>query len=163
MPEPDLIIRRLIEHRFEFVLIGGLAAVVHGVTLTTRDADICCSFEFDNLVRLQGILADLHPVHRITPQRLPFEFEEGLFRRLQNLYLSTDLGTLDCLSTVLGLGDFEQVKQQSLELRLWGGSCRILTIDALIRAKQATDRPHDRQTIDQLRVIQARQATPPVT
>lgn len=163
MPEPDLIIRRLIEHRFEFVLIGGLAAVVHGVTLTTRDADICCSFEFDNLVRLHGILADLHPVHRITPQRLPFEFEEGLFRRLQNLYLSTDLGTLDCLSTVLGLGDFEQVKQQSLELRLWGGSCRILTIDALIRAKQATDRPHDRQTIDQLRVIQARQAIPPVT
>jgi hypothetical protein len=46
---------------------------------------------------------------------------------------------------------------------LWGGSCRILTIDALIRAKQATDRPHDRQTIAQLRIIQAKQATPPVT
>jgi hypothetical protein len=29
-------------------------------------------------------------------------------------------------------------------------------MDALIQSKQATDRPHDRQTIAQLRIIQAR-------
>jgi len=163
MPEPDLIIRRLVERGFEFVLIGGLAAVVHGVSLSTRDADVCCSFEFHNIVRLHSLLEDLHPVHRLTPQRLPFVFEEGLFRRLQNLYLSTDLGTLDCLSSVLGLGDYLQVRQQSMELRLWGGTCRILTIDALILSKQATNRPHDQQTIAQLRIIQARKRPPEVT
>jgi len=156
MVAPDLIVRRLIERQFEFVLIGGLAAVVHGVTLVTRDADICCSFDPDNLMKLNAAIADLHPVHRMTPQRLPLELTPELCRRLQNLYLATDLGTLDCLSAVLGVGDYEEVRRQSAPLRLWGGECRVFTMDALIKSKQATDRPHDRQTIAQLRIIQLR-------
>ena len=95
MPEPDLIIRRLVERQFEFVLIGGLAAVIHGVTLMTRDADICCRFDTDNLLKLQSILADLHPVHRMTPQRLPLDLTPKVGERLRNLYLSTDVGKLD--------------------------------------------------------------------
>lgn len=157
MAEPDLIVRRLVERRFEFVLIGGLAAVVHGVSLSTRDADICCAFDPENLDRLYAVVADLHPVRRQTPQKLPFELTPLLRSTLKNVYLSTDFGTLDCLSSVLGLGDYEAVRRQSIPLRLWGGECRILTIDALILAKQATSRPHDLQTITQLRIIQARQ------
>lgn len=145
------------------MLIGGLAAVVHGVSLSTRDADICCSFDFGNVVKLHSLLEDLHPVHRLTPQRLPFVFDEGLFQRLQDFHLPTDVGALDCLSSVLGLGDYPQVRRQSIELRLWGGACRILTIDALILSKQATNRPHDNQTIAQLRIIQARQRPPGAT
>lgn len=156
MAAPELIVRRLIERRFEFVLIGGLAAVVHGVTLVTRDADICCSFDADNLMKLNAAIADLHPILRMTPQRLPLELTPELCGRLQNLYLATDLGTLDCLSNVLGLGGYEEVLRQSASLRLWGGECRVLTLDALIQSKQATNRPHDRQTIAQLRVIQTR-------
>ena len=157
MPEPDLIIRRLVERQFEFVLIGGLAAVIHGVTLMTRDADICCRFDTDNLLKLQSILADLHPVHRMTPQRLPLDLTPEFCERLRNLYLSTDLGTLDCLSEVAGLGNYDEVLRHSIEMRLWGATSRILSIDALIRAKQATNRSHDRQAIAQLQIIKARQ------
>lgn len=156
MAAPELIVRRLIERQFEFVLIGGLAAVIHGVTLVTRDADICCSFDTDNLMKLNAAIADLHPVHRMTPQRLPLELTPELCGRLQNLYLATDLGTLDCLNSVLGVGAYEDVLRQSASLRLWGGECRVLTMEALIQSKQATDRPHDRQTVAQLRIIQAR-------
>jgi len=37
----------------EFVLVGGYAAVTHGVSLVTQDVDICCRFSKENLLRLQ--------------------------------------------------------------------------------------------------------------
>ena len=52
--------RRLVEAQVEFVLIGGFAAAAHGVTLITRDVDICCRFNEANLMRLQKAFADLH-------------------------------------------------------------------------------------------------------
>ena len=55
--------RKLIEaQKVEFVLVGGFAAVAHGVTLVTRDVDICCRFSEANLMRIQAASADLHPV-----------------------------------------------------------------------------------------------------
>src|SRR5262245_22602036 len=82
----------------EFVLVGGYAAVAHGVTLVTQDVDICCRFTKENLFRLQAVLAELHPRHRMTPQKLPLELTDELCARLNNLYLETDLCMLDCLS-----------------------------------------------------------------
>jgi hypothetical protein len=35
---------RLKEHKVEFVIIGGVCGVVHGVSLVTKDLDICCRF-----------------------------------------------------------------------------------------------------------------------
>jgi hypothetical protein len=55
--------RRLIEARVDFVLIGGFAALSHGVMRSTRDVDVCCRFTEANLKRIQGALADLNPVH----------------------------------------------------------------------------------------------------
>jgi hypothetical protein len=59
--------RRLVEAQVEFVLIGGFAAVAHGVTLVTRDVEICCRFTEQNLMRIQQAFADLHPVHPLRP------------------------------------------------------------------------------------------------
>jgi hypothetical protein len=47
------LVRRLIASDVEFVLVGGFAAVAHGVTLVTRDVDICCRFTEANLMRIQ--------------------------------------------------------------------------------------------------------------
>jgi hypothetical protein len=73
------------------------------------------------------------------------------------LHLNTDLGPLDCLSSVLGVGDFDEVKRHSIELSLPIGPCPVLDIDALIAAKAATNRTHDRMTILQLKAIKERQ------
>jgi hypothetical protein len=93
----------------EFVLVGGYAAVAHGVTLVTQDVDICCRFSKENLFRLQEVLAGLHPRHRMTPQKLPLELTDELCARLTNLYLETDLCMLDCLGEVKGVGGFDTV------------------------------------------------------
>jgi hypothetical protein len=108
---------------------------------------------------LHTALAPLHPVHRLTPQRLPFTFDEKLVPNLRNLYLPTDAGQLDCLGEVAGVGDFAAASQRSIQLQLPFGECRLLDIDALIAAKQAIGRRHDWQTIAQLRAIKERGGT----
>jgi len=148
--------RRLVEAQVEFVLIGGFAAAAHGVTLVTRDVDICCRFSEANLMRLQKAFADLHPAHRSRPD-LPLALTPRQCADLKNLYLKTDLGTVDCLSEVLGVGDFESVLAHSVELELPCGNCRILDLQTLIRAKEAMNRDHDRVAVRQLREIQRRQ------
>jgi len=81
--------RRLIETQVEFVVVGGFAAVAHGVTLVTRNVDVCCRFSEANLMRIQKAFGDLHPAHRSRPDlslALTAEQCEGL----KNLFLKTD-------------------------------------------------------------------------
>ena len=137
-------------------MVGGFAAVAHGVTLLTQDIDVCCPFTAENLMRLQAALADLHPVHRMPAEPLPLRLTPETATEFRNLYLETDWGQLDCLGEILGVGDYDRVLAQSLEIQLAGGPCRILSIEALVQAKQAMGRDKDRETILQLRAIQER-------
>lgn len=148
------IIDRLLKAEIDFVLVGGLAAVTHGSSMTTQDIDICCDFSANNLLLLQSALADIHPVHRMTTKRLPLSLTPENCASLKNLYLDTDIGQLDCLGEVLGLGGFEEAKQQSEVIEIDDHPCRILRIEALIAAKKAMGRPKDIETVRQLEVIQ---------
>ena len=147
------LLTRLVEHKVRFTLIGGYACIVHGGTLTTEDVDICCDFTSDNLLRLQKAIADLHPVHRMTPQRLPLDLTAENCKLLKNLYLETDLGQLDCISAVQGLGDFEQVKKMSDIFEVDDIILNVLNREALIKSKKALDRPRDREAVRELETI----------
>ena|SRR5205809_5556632 len=140
----------------DFVLVGGYAAVAHGVSLVTQVIDICCRFSRENLYRLQETLAEFHPRHRMLPQRLPLELTDELCSRLRNLYLETDLCLLDCLSEVAGVGGFDDVLAHSVAMATPVGTIRVLDIDALIRAKETIGRPQDRLAVTQLRAIKER-------
>jgi len=150
------LVRRLITSEVEFVLVGGFAAVAHGVTLVTRDVDICCRFTEANLMRVQRAFADLHPVHRSRAD-MPLQLTTEQCASLRNLHLKTDLGVVDCLGEVLGVGDFEAALRESVEVELPYGKCRILDIDALIRAKEAMNRDHDIITVKYLKEIKRQQ------
>lgn len=156
MPGLESILERLIRARVEFVVVGGFAAVAHGASLVTQDIDICCAFTPDNLMRLQAALADLQPTHRMIPARPLMQLTRESCVGLQNLYLSTDWGQLDCLGAVLGIGGYEEVQAHSVDVELPAGPCRVLDIDALIRAKEAMGRERDREAVLQLRAIRER-------
>ena len=79
------LLARLVKANVKFVLIGGYACIVHGGTLTTEDVDICCDFSSDNLLRLQQAVADIHPVHRMTPKRIPLSLTAENCQNLKNL------------------------------------------------------------------------------
>lgn len=156
MSDLAALLGRLARGGLEFVLIGGYAAVAHGVSLVTRDVDICCRFTKENLYRLQNVLADLHPRHRMLPEKPPLALTDELCERLRNLYLETDLGPLDCLSEMAGLGGFDAVLEHSAEIALPDGPIRVLDLEGLIQAKEAMDRPQDRLALVQLRAIRER-------
>ena len=146
----------LMEHGVEFVLVGEYAAAGYGVTGVALGMEVCFRFSPENLMRLQEALADLRPVHRMTPAKIPLKLTPEECRGLNSLYLRTDYGQLDCISEVTGVGDFDAVKKESITIKLPSGACRILSIDALIRAKEAVGRPRDKEAVLQLKAIRER-------
>jgi hypothetical protein len=147
------LLRRFVGADVDFVIVGGYAGVVHGCTLVTQDVDICCDFTPANLLALQKAVADLHPVHRMTPGRQPLQLTAENTGQFKNLYLDTDLGHLDCLSEIQGLGGYDEVAKASQTIEIEGMPLRVLTIDALIVAKEAMNRPRDREAVRQLKAI----------
>jgi hypothetical protein len=154
------LIDRLKQAGVDFVIVGGYAALAHGSSMMTEDVDICCPFTEQNLMKLGDALADVHPVHRLTPAKLPLRITPEFCQGLKNMYLLTDLGVLDCLGEVLGIGNYEKVVSRSIAVDLPGGQCRVLGLRALIEAKEAMGRPHDLQTAKQLRAIEERLRDP---
>lgn len=152
------LIERMKKGGVKFVLVGGFAGVVHGCTYVTQDIDICCNFSADNLMALQKALKNLHPVHRMTPKRPKLKITVESCTRFKNLYLDTDIGQVDCLASIKGLGDYQDVETLS-EIRDLGGGLRIrvLTIDSLIKARKAMNRPRDREAVLQLEAIKKMQ------
>jgi len=154
------LLTRLKDSGLEFVVIGGLCVVYHGVPVATFDLDICCPFGEENVRKIASAVKDLHPIHRLTANQLSLEQTRSSFKDLKNVYLQTDLGKLDCLSEVAGLGSYEQVFQQSILHRMSFGQFRMLSLDALIAAKVAAGRQKDLDAVRLLRAVKERSAKP---
>jgi len=149
----ETLLNRLIEEKVEFVIIGGFAAVAHGSSMLTQDIDVCCRFSVGNLRKLYHAVSDLHPVHRMSPDRRPLSKDDD-FGAFKNLYLDTDAGQLDCLSEVKGIGTYDEVEGLSTPVSIPGGECRVLSLEGLIQSKAALSRPKDVLAIAELRAIQ---------
>ena len=147
------LLERLVIAGVDFVIVGGFAGVVHGCTYVTQDIDICCDFSPANLLHLQRAISDLHPVHRITPGRKKLKLTEKTCGQFKNLYLDTDIGQLDCVSFIAGVGDYRKVKKASELVKVQDMQLRVLGIDALINSKKAMNRPRDKEAILQLEAI----------
>ena len=157
MPQNDqALLTRLRDKGLDFVVIGGVCAVFHGAPLATFDLDICCPFGEENVRRIESAVADLHPFHRLTANKLPLELSRGNFGELKNLYLETELGKLDCLSEVAGVGDFEAVLKRSITASFSYGRYKFLDLDALIASKNAVGRERDLAAVRFLRAIKER-------
>jgi hypothetical protein len=63
-------------------------------------------------------------VHRLTPRRLSFLEHPLPGENVANLYLATDGGVVDILSSILGVGDFARLRQRAVEVPLFGASAR---------------------------------------
>jgi len=152
--DDQALLSRLQAQQVEFVIIGGFCGIMHGVSLVTKDLDACCNFTVANLRRIEAAVKDLHPFHRLAANKLPLELTDELCERLKNLYLQTDLGKLDCLSEVKGVGSYEDALAHSVLFKLSYGEFRMLDVDTLIAAKEAVGREHDLAAVRQLRAIQ---------
>jgi len=158
MHKLHLLLERLADAGIEFVVIGGYAAVIHGSALVTRDVDVCAVLSAENVAKLRSALGDLNPVHRITHKKLSFLEHPAPGQAMANLYLETDIGTLDILSSVLGVGEYARLKERAVEAMIFGRKCSIISLDDLIAAKEAVGREKDLLAVKELRAIAAMRA-----
>ena len=157
MPQNDqALLIRLRESGLDFVVTGGVCVVFHGAPLATFDLDICRPFGEENVRRIESGVADLHPCHRLTANQLLLEMSRGAFGDLKNLSLQTELGKLDCLSEVSGVGDFEAVRKRSVLASFSYGQFRFFALDALIASKKTTGRDRDLAAVRSLLAIKER-------
>ncbi len=147
------LLKRLNEHAVDYVLVGGVAAVVHGSQLVTGDVDICASLDLGNLAKIVAALSGLKAKFRMTPERRPLPLEPEELVGFKNLYLETDLGQLDILSEIAGVGEYSAVDSHAITLDLGGISCRILDLDTLILSKKALGRARDLLAVIELEAI----------
>ena len=143
----------LLDSRVEFVVIGGVAMYAHGSAQLTRDLDICYERSRENMERLAAALSPYHPRLRGVREDLPFHLDALTITDRMNFTLTTDLGDLDLIGEVAGLGQYPSVQASSISLDLFGRPCRVLTLDGLIQAKRATGRSRDAAAVVELEAL----------
>lgn len=139
--------------RVEFIVVGGAAATAHGAARLTQDLDVVYSREPANLERLAEALQQFQPYPRGAPPGLPFQWDARTLRSGLNFTLQTSFGDLDLLGEVVGGGNYAALLPDTIELEVFGISCRCLDLEKLIAVKRAAGRPKDFEAIAELEAI----------
>lgn len=137
------IIRILTEAQVEFVIVGGISAVLQGAPVVTRDLDICYRRTAENHARLAKALAPLKPRLRALPADVPNVFDARSLDLGSNFTLEVGGESLDLLGEMSALGGFEQIAAQADEMEVSGHRVKVLSLADLIRTKKAANRPKD--------------------
>jgi predicted nucleotidyltransferase len=151
----ERIIAELLAAGIRFVVIGGVAAVVHGSARMTNDIDICYDPAPENVDRLAGLLREWRAYLRGVEPGLPFILDARTFRTTPVMTLTTALGDVDVMDAVAGLGSYERVVAASEPATIGATTFRTLTLPALIAAKRAAGRPRDFEHLIELEALLA--------
>ena len=135
------------------IVVGGLAATVHGSARLTQDVDFVYSREPRNIERLALALQPHSPYLRGAPPGLPFEWTAATIVRGLNFMLTTAIGDIDLLGEIAGGGDYHALLPHTIEVEIFGHRCGCLDLPALIRAKRASGRPKDLEALAELEAI----------
>jgi hypothetical protein len=143
-------VQTLVDAGVEFVIIGGVSASFNGSARVTYDLDICYSRTASNLRRLAAALAPFHPRPRGFPAELPFLWDERTLQGGTVFTLATDLGAIDLLAEVAGLGAYDRVKAHSIMVEAFDRRVATLDLPSLIQSKRAAGRERDLSALPEL-------------
>ena len=155
MTDFEAIFRVFSECGVECVIVGGLAATIHGSSRLTLDVDLVYSRTPANIERLVSALRPYAPYLRGAPPGLPFVWNEATVERGLNFTLTTTIGDIDLLGEIVGGGDCEALSPHTVDIDIFGYRCRCLDLPALIRAKRAAGRPKDLEVLAELEALVA--------
>jgi hypothetical protein len=120
----------------EFVLVGGIAAVLHGAPVNTYDVDVVPARSEDNIEKLLRVLDSIDAIYRIQPSR---RLKPGVshLSSAGHHNLTTRLGPLDVLGTI-GRGlSYEDLLPHTVEMEIGDGvRVRVLDLATIIAVKE---------------------------
>jgi hypothetical protein len=158
--QPQEILATLDRHDVRYVLIGGLAAVLHGSAHVTTDVDIVPEEAADNLERLSAALRELVARIRVTgePEGVRFDPAPESLRRVRIWNLQTTQGDLDIAFEPSGTRGYEDLRRDMVALRVRGLEVPVASLADVIRSKEAAGRERDRAVLPGLRELLARRS-----
>lgn len=152
---PEGIFEALSRHQVRYVLIGGLAATLHGSPLVTQDVDICPASDDDNLPRLSAALRDLDA--RVwsdrEPEGVPSPADPSALAQGRLWNLVTRFGRLDLSFLPSGTQGFPDLAREAVTFRLDDLEIPTASLLDVIRSKEAAGRERDRQALPTLRKL----------
>jgi len=150
---PEAILAVLERHGVRYVLVGGLAAILHGATHVTTDADIVPEEGRDNLERLSAALRDLNARIRVAgePGGIPFDHSVESLGRMRLWNLVTDRGNLDVVFEPSGTRGYDDLVRDARSMTVRGIEVPVASLADVIRSKEAAGREKDRLTLPVLR------------
>ncbi len=144
------ILKVLAAHEVEFVVVGMTAGVLQGAPLATIDLDIVHRRSPENVTRLLRALRTIDALYRHDPRGLPPTAPH--LESVGHQLLTTHYGDLDCLGTVADGRGYDELLPDTIEMKLADGSAfRVLSLPALIEAKERAGRPKDLAALPLLR------------
>ena len=150
---PEPILRTLLEHGVEFIVIGGFAATLHGSAYVTFDIDIVPKRDDDNLARLSAALRAINA--RIwtqpEPTGLPFDHDAASLRDVEILNLVTDYGRFDITSVPAGTRGYEDLRRDAVRMQIDDLDVVVASLADVVRSKEAANRPKDHLALPTLR------------
>ena len=147
------VIPALVRAKVDFILIGGMAAVLHGSARVTFDVDIVYDRAEANLERLGQALRSAAPYLRDSPAGLPFKFDLATLHHGLNFTLTTKLGDLNLFGEVAGCETYNDLLPHSFDVEAFGVQFKCIDLPNLIRIKAAAGRVKDVEAIAELRAL----------
>ncbi len=140
------LLERLLSSGVEFVLVGGLAAVVQGAPITTLDVDIVHSRSAENVTKLLAFLKSVDATHRRPDDKVLTPRETDLSGAGHSLF-ATILGPLDVLATIEDGNTYEDLLDKAIEVEFRGYKLPILDLRTLVELKRRSSEPKDKQRL----------------
>lgn len=159
--DASTILRTLVEHGVEFVVIGGLAVAAHGFPRATKDVDVVPAPGRDNLRRLHAALSELQAepmeIGDFRPEELPVPFAPEGLDEGGNWTLRTRAGRVDVMQWIPGIDEgYEQLRPRAIDEDVPGvGRVMFAGYDDLVTMKRTAGRPEDE--LDLLRLERIRE------
>jgi hypothetical protein len=153
MVKLEIAIRSLADNDVEFVVVGDVAIRIHSSAYVTQDLDFCYSRTKENLGKIVAALSRFNPRPRDFPAELPYFFDERSLQNSTNFTFETDIGDIDLLGEVAGVGNYAEVKESSVIFELYERDVRVISLDALIEAKRAAGRVKDLLVLPELEAL----------
>jgi hypothetical protein len=146
----------LARHNVEYVLIGGLAANLHGSPLVTNDADITPLRTPDNLQRLAEALRELNARIRTTaePDGLPFACDAEMFERTKMVNMHTNAGDFDISFEPAAFNGYDELASHAVETVVFGVLVKVAALRDIIRSKETANRAKDQAALPVLYALE---------
>jgi predicted nucleotidyltransferase len=157
--DPQEIFAALERHGVRFVVIGGVAAILHGAPHVTTDVDIVPEEGRDNLARLSAALKELNARIRVVgePEGIPFDHSAESLARVRIWNLVTDRGNLDLTFVPSGTRGYDDLVRDAEPMTVRGVEVPVASLADVIRSKEAAGRERDRLVLPTLRRLLERQ------